>query len=317
MDVERDAPLVFVIVLNRNGREHLEYSLPSILGTRYGNLRVLVVDNGSSDESAAFVRQFPVDLKVNATNRGWSGGNNVGIRQAIEQGAAYIVLANNDIRVDDRWIREAVRVAEADSNIAVVGFDVHEPVPGAGDRDAGFSAASRRWHGVHVVDPAPVGGMAMFVRARVFADLGMIDENFFVYGEENDFQTRARRAGYRVVAIDVPVWHHGQGFFGTRSAWASLLQTENNIQLLVKHGSLADVAAAARRHARRRLMRGRSGPEAPSGVEARLLAGGSLRAIVIALTALIRVAYRLPAIVRRRREDNQRIQAIVRGRRLA
>jgi GT2 family glycosyltransferase len=303
-------PLVCVVVLNCNGREHLEYCLPSICATEYEHLRVLVVDNGSSDDSLAVARRFPVDIAANARNIGWAGGNNVGIRRAIEMGADYLVLANNDIKVDPRWITEAVRLAEVHPDIAVVGFDVHEPIPGSTDTDSGFTAACDAWREPVVTPPTFVGGMAMFARVRTFEELGLIDENFFLYGEENDFQIRVRRAGYQVVAVNVPVWHFGQAFFGKTSLRASLLQTENNIQLLLKHQGVAALPMAAFRHATRRLVAGRSIDRA-SAVERRLAAGGTARAAVLAPLALLRIALKLPSIVRRKREDNRRIVAVL------
>ena len=114
-------PKVFVVVLNCNGRQHLEYCLPSIGATAYGRMRVLVVDNGSRDDSLDVARRFDVEIVENGRNLGWAGGNNVGIRRAIEAGADYVILANNDIKVDPRWIAEAVRLAEAQPDVAVVG----------------------------------------------------------------------------------------------------------------------------------------------------------------------------------------------------
>lgn len=304
------APLVFVIVLNCNGRKHLEYSLPSICGTEYENLCVLVVDNGSRDDSLEVARRFPVEVVANGKNLGWSGGNNVGIRNAMAAGAVYVILANNDIKVDRRWVREAVRLAEVRPEIAVIGFDVHEPLDDS-DRDAGFTDACRVWSEPMVTSPEFVGGMAMFARVRAFEELGLIDENFFVYGEENDFQLRVRRAGGLVAGINVPIWHFGQGFFGRTSFRASLLQTENNIQLLLKHRGLSSLGPAAIRHALKRFTR-RPARHA-SSVERRLAAGNVARAAVISVLAVLRIASRLPAILRRKREDDRRIALSLRA----
>ena len=302
------APLVCVIVLNLNGRQHLEYSLPSICATDYANLRILVVDNDSSDDSRQLVLNFPVELLVSPVNLGWSGGNNLGIRRAMEVGASYVVLANNDIKVHSRWVAEAVRLAEAEPGIAVVGFDVHEPNPGDSDRDAGFTRACEEWRQPRLGRPTFVGGMAMFVRIRAFEELGLIDENFFVYGEENDFQIRARRAGYHVASVDVPVWHFGQGFFGTTSMRASLLQTQNNIQLLIKHESMRQLLKSAVSHVWRRCV-GHGHDRASSSVERRLQGTSKSYALLVLLLAAGRIALQAPAILRRRAEDGRRIEA--------
>jgi len=174
------APLVYVNVLNHNGADHLSYCLPSICATEYPRLEVLVVDNASTDGSLVVASNFPVRMLKSDKNVGWSGGNNLGIREALRAGARYVVLANSDIRVHPRWIAEAVAVAESSPDVAVIGFDVHEPQPEDKDRDAGYSEACRRWASSTTTwSPEYVGGMAMFLRCAVLEQLGLIDEKFF------------------------------------------------------------------------------------------------------------------------------------------
>ena len=307
------SPLVYVVVLNYNGTDHLPYCLLSICASDYPNLVVLLVDNASSDQSLALAADFHVRILRNAKNLGWSGGNNVGIREALRANAKYIVLANNDIRVHPRWIAEAVAVAESRPDIGVIGFDVHEPQPGSADQDAGYSAACQRWSSVEHAVSSDVGGMAMFVRAVLFEDIGLIDENFFAYGEENDFQIRARRAGFQIATINVPVWHHGVGSFGRTPFRAALLQTENNIQLLLKHQGPLKALSAGFDHLLTRGIRLKRRP-ASTAVERRLQTGSRLQATVILLLASLHILLKSPAILRRRIEDRER-SARVRARR--
>jgi hypothetical protein len=82
-----------------------------VLRTEYSNYRLLFVDNASSDGSVAFVQSnFPqLEVIVNKRNLGWAGGNKVGIRHALQHGAQWVVLINNDILVDPRWLRDAIK----------------------------------------------------------------------------------------------------------------------------------------------------------------------------------------------------------------
>ena len=155
----------------------------------------------------------------------------------------------------------------------------------------------------------------MFVRGAVFQELGLIDENFFAYGEDNDLQLRAQRAGYRTLNINVPVWHYGAASFGKIPFRASLLQTQNNIQLLLKHETVMRLVKSAVAHVRRRLA-GRGGPGASTAVERRLQSTSGLKAIAVLLLATARITVMVPAILRRRAEDRRRIEA-VRARRTA
>ena len=301
------APLACIVVLNYNGRDHLGYCLPSVLQTDYPNYHVIVVDNASTDGSLEMVRTIcpTATLITSETNRGWSGGNNLGIQAALQMGVEYIVLANNDIRVDARWLTVAAQVAEEDLRVGVIGFEVLEPQPGSSDRDAGFELAKARWKEVRFSSPVYVGGMAMFLRAQMVERIGLIDERFFAYGEENDLQVRARKAGYRVLAVNVPVWHHGQGTFGEIPLRAAILQTRNNIQLLIKHHSVAQVLESGARHIRARVLR-REALRGDSPVERRLRHSNILVRLCISAYALIWNLLHLGSILWRRREDNRR-----------
>lgn len=305
-----ESPLVSVVVLNYNGREHLEYCLSSIAETDYPNFHTIVVDNASTDGSVTLVTDlYPwVQLILSDVNRGWSGGNNLGIWAAIQKGAEYIVLANSDIRVDPRWLRSAVDVAEGNPRVGVVGFHVFEPELGSADRDAGFDAACAGWETVGISFPKYVGGMAMFVRAEVFERIGMIDEGFFAYGEENDFQIRARKAGYSIAAINLPVWHYGQGSFGAIPVRAAILQTRNNIRLLIKHSSPQEVIAAGVRHLLNRCLSAKGVP-VQNPVERRLQRFGFPANLFILLYAVLVNILQLPLTLKRRREDERRARA--------
>jgi GT2 family glycosyltransferase len=244
----------------------------------------------------------------NKSNQGWSVGNNLGIVKAKEIDAKYIVLVNNDIRVDPRWLGIAVKVAESDPRIGVIGFKILEPELGNPDRDASFEIAKASWTNLELSYPKYVGGMAMFVRAEVFDRIGLIDEGFFAYGEENDFQIRARKAGYSIVATNVPVWHHGQGSFGRIPTRAALLQTRNNIQLLIKHASIQQIMQAGATHLRLRcLPSGMSQASCnKSPVERRLRPSNFFVNLTILLYAVVWNLLRLPVTLRKRYKDNQR-----------
>jgi GT2 family glycosyltransferase len=83
--------------------------------------------------------------------------------------------------------------------------------------------------------------MALFVRTKLFAQLGMIDEGFFAYAEDNDFEWRARQAGYQVLCTNVPIWHRSQATFGRTPLRAAALQIRNNLRLALKHESIFGV----------------------------------------------------------------------------
>jgi GT2 family glycosyltransferase len=123
--VPRFEPFVSIVTVNYNGRRYLETLLPSLRAIDYpaDRYEVLVVDNASDDDSAAFVqRSFPnVRLVQAERNRGFAGGNNLGIRTARGE---YIALVNNDTLVDRSWLRALVETAGSDPRIGMVGSKV-------------------------------------------------------------------------------------------------------------------------------------------------------------------------------------------------
>lgn len=237
-----DAPLVHVIVLNYNGQSHLEYCLPSICSSNYPNFEVVLVDNGSSDESLEYVKsEFPsLDVLALDSNLGYAGGNNVAIRHAIDQEVDYVVLANNDIRVHPEWLSAAVEAAESDCAVGVVGFDVFGAVQSVPLED--YERAVDEWEQAAFENTDEfINGMALFARIEVFEAVGLLDEAFFAYAEEIDLQKRAEAAGYRRVRTNVPVWHYSSGSWGKLPLKASYFEIRNQIRLSIKHQGVVGI----------------------------------------------------------------------------
>jgi GT2 family glycosyltransferase len=233
------APLVYVIVLNFNGREHLEYCLPSIMGSIYPNFRMLLVDNASTDDSLDFLRENWSQLEVLQTgkNLGWAGGNNAGITYALERGARYVALANNDIRVHPQWITAAVAAFEALPDVAFVSGSVFGNLIPAPIED--YEKACAEWKEIKYWKTRDfISGMALFVDARLFERIGMIDEAYWAYSEETDLEIRAEAAGFARALTNVPVWHYSSGTFSRYRLRAAYLAIRNNMRLTIKHDTL-------------------------------------------------------------------------------
>lgn len=230
-------PDVHVLILNYNGRAHLTYCLPSVLATEYPDFHVLLIDNGSDDDSVAFARaHYPhVEVIENERNLGWAAGNNVGLRRALDRRVAYVALLNDDMRVDPRWLTHAVAVAEANPLIGIVGFDTIGEYHLNADPDlTEFKRRQVAWRGLEVAETEHVAGCAMFLRSDLLRDVGLIDGSFFAYGEEDDLQKRAYRAGYRSVRVNVPLWHYNSGSFGKHALRAAILAQRNHVRGMIK-----------------------------------------------------------------------------------
>jgi len=120
-------PFVLVLVLNWNGWRDTLKCLSSLKGLDYQNSRVIVVDNGSTDDSVIWIRRaYPeIELVETGVNLGFAGGNNVGIRYALKHGAKYAWLLNNDTLVAPNTLTEMVMIAKANPKVGAVGSVIY------------------------------------------------------------------------------------------------------------------------------------------------------------------------------------------------
>jgi GT2 family glycosyltransferase len=216
---ETHSPVVWALVLNWNRPQDTVACVSSLRRLDYPAHRILVVDNGSTDDSVEILQSLSgIDLLLNERNLGFAAGNNRGIEYALERGADFVLLLNNDTIVSPSLVSELLEVAETDSRIGIVG-----PVIYYADRPSEVWFAGMRFrHGLYVVRrglhlSAPlasmeevdfVSGCGMLVRRETWEHVGLFDPRFFMYYEDLDLCIRARQAGYRIVcATQAKMWH--------------------------------------------------------------------------------------------------------------
>ena len=123
MENREKQPYVIVLILTYNGKHLLEDSISTYLSNTYSNFDIVVIDNGSGDGTKEYVeKHFPeVSVIRLEENRGYSGGFNFGLDYSINQkNASYVLVTNDDVKVDKNLINELVKVAEKDLNIGFV-----------------------------------------------------------------------------------------------------------------------------------------------------------------------------------------------------
>lgn len=220
-------PSVFAIILNYNGKDKLNACISSLLLSDYRNLEIVVVDNGSTDSSFDDARyEFSkVHFIKSPKNLGFSKGNNLGIRWALEKFADFIFVLNNDTLVEKATISTLVGAMR---NMPSVG--ILSPLIFKGNRrDIWFAGGKIDWIRMrteHVLSekrsvPYPteyVSGCAMFIRKDVFGKIGLFDERFFLYYEDADLSIRASREGFGLyVDPSTRIFHLEQSNMENRS----------------------------------------------------------------------------------------------------
>jgi len=187
----------------------------------------LVVDNGSTDDSVERIRDaYPaIKLIEIGRNRGFAGGNNAGIRDALAQGAEYVWLLNNDTIADPHALSAMVELAETKSNVGAVGSVLHymdEPKQvqsWGGGRISTFWGVARYHTG-----PVPenllhyITGASLLLKTEALQDVGLLDEAFFMYWEDAELGFRLRKAGWSLaVAAESHIWHKEFASVGKKS----------------------------------------------------------------------------------------------------
>lgn len=205
-------PAVWCVVLAYNGVDLTLACIESLRQQDYPHLDILVVDNASSDGTAAILAErFPdVDLLALAENLGYAGGNNRGMRHALQQGADLLFLVNNDTRFDPRCVSALVAEMVATSHCGVVGPMVYTwegwtTISSAGGHidwrhadaiNVGAGETDIGQYGPRSVDF--INGCAIMVSRQAVERAGLIDERFFMYWEETDWCRRIAAAGFDI-----------------------------------------------------------------------------------------------------------------------
>jgi len=272
----RGGPEVSIVVATWNGRQYLDACLRAAEAQQGVSAEIIVVDNGSTDGSAEFVRAtFPhVRVIELAENRGFAGGNNVGVHEARGE---YVAFLNNDTVAEVTWLRALRAGVELTTGFALVTSRIvymHNPdvIDSAGDGMFRWGGAFKRHHGEAVdrvgitSEVFGVCGAACLMPKAVFDELGGFDEDFFASHEDVDLSYRARLRGYRCRYVsEATVRHHGSATLGTISAraifygqrnleWTYLKNTPASLLVRTLPGHLVYLVAAAAHFARMGLL---------------------------------------------------------------
>ncbi len=245
MSTQRQAS-VYIVILNYNGLSDTLECLASLRHMHCSHeLRICVIDNGSVQDESPKLREAIGSMGTGIrsdTNLGFARGCNVGLSFALDESADYIVLLNNDTVVDQEFVNELVKAAQADDRVGVVGAkifchsaptilwstggyvnwwlgDIEELDSYKPDQGGNLNPQPREW----------VSGCAMLVKRQVLERVSLLDEEFFMGGEDYEFCVRVVRAGYKVIhAPSAKVWHK------VSASKAMLLKDRESLQRFIR-----------------------------------------------------------------------------------
>jgi len=216
----RPRPKVYTIVLNYNNFSDTVETLRSVQELDYDNNHLLLVENSTKKDIPVRIhRLFPaLEIIENERNLGYAGGNNAGIRAALQRGAEYIFVINNDLALQPDVLEKLVFAMQSDRTAAacqplVTYYDDKDKIWSAGTRlILGYPRLyhkGKRKHGQGTKKP-PFGlvGCALLFRAQSLQEIGLFDESLFLLQEETDWCMRAVKKGFSLLVVCDALVHH-------------------------------------------------------------------------------------------------------------
>jgi len=243
-------PLIVVVILNTNRCADTLECLASLRQSSYPNVRTIVLDNHSTDGSVEAIQSaYPTVQIIRLTeNQGYAGNNNVGIAAAIDQGAEWVFVLNEDTILHRDCLTFLTNVGEGSERIGIVGPMVYHHDEPQVIQSAG-GQLNRYWNGSHYGQNEPdqgqfayprqvqwISGCGILVHRAVVEQVGMLDPRFFYYWEETEWCVRASKAGWQIVHVpQAKLWHKGVQVNYRPKPSVTYYATRNRLLMMAKH----------------------------------------------------------------------------------
>ncbi len=209
---------IAVILVNYRNREDTLACIRSLEGTDHGSLALYIVDNASGEGSAEAIQGY-LDASPLAShllplsgNLGYAGGVNAGMRKAIESGADFLLIMNNDVRVGEDFGPKLLQACETHPGTVLAGSVLGEATGEPAHNVGRISRYTLRIdYYFRDLEKRPidfVSGCLMLIPKDVVARAGYFDERYFMYCEDLEYCLRLRRMRIPIVYVpQIRIWH--------------------------------------------------------------------------------------------------------------
>lgn len=218
---------VAIIIVNWNRPLDTIACVQSIYKSSYKFFEVIVVDNGSSDNSSELIAQQCPQIKIikSKINLGFGRGNNLGIEYALQNEFDYIWLLNNDTIIHHNALSEMINIAEKDKEVGAVGcvlYDIGQKDQiqtwGGGKIDFILGRSHHYQHSIDAKNLDYLTAASLLLPLYAIKDVGMFDAKFFMYWEDTDLSFRLRSKGWKLLVADKAIiWHKESASLGKKS----------------------------------------------------------------------------------------------------
>ena len=249
---------VAIILLNWNNSDYTVECIKSLFDITYLNKKIIVVDNASTDKSIDNLKQYlpKINIITNEKNLGFTGGNNVGIKMALNEKFDFIMLLNNDTIVDKAFLEPLLSSFEFDTAAVqplILNYHNKETIWNCGGHinktfgifsTYGKNKSIKSFKNKEEKFTEWISGCCFMIRSSAVNEVGLLDDEFFVYFEDVDWSLRLRSKDYKLKIIHKIIIYHHEGvswknknrsFEGTISPYTHYLNIRNHILILKKH----------------------------------------------------------------------------------
>lgn len=242
---------VAIILVNYNGKEYIKECIESIQAIDYKNYKIIVVDNNSTDDSLVYLKSLGNEIKLIEAkeNGGFSFGNNLGIKYAIENGFEYFLLLNNDTLVKRDFLSKMLESFNRNPDAGIVGAKIMYYPEKNRIWFGGGDVSWTRFRVVHnhiketdngqcnaEVEINFMTGCAMLISKEVIEKVGLLDEEYFMYCEDLDYSFKVLDNNFKIIFNPEAIVYHKVSLSsgGEDSAFSLYWKTKNTLKVMKK-----------------------------------------------------------------------------------
>lgn len=242
-------PLVYIILVNYNGYHDTAECMSSLDRINYDNFRIIIIDNASCEKDRNLLKSDQAlnrqaEIIYSAENGGFAEGNNIGIRYAVEHGADYVLLLNNDTVVDPGFLKKLMETAESHPETAIVTGRIRLFYSPEQDWYAGGNYNYRTGITEMLYYPectteaevSFASGCLMLIRSEYIKMNGLLDTSFFMYSEDTDYCCRVHGVGRKIFYnSEAVIYHKVSASMGAKNNRQQYYLIRNNLYVIKRY----------------------------------------------------------------------------------
>lgn len=247
-------PKVYIVVLNFNSYDETKACITSVENITYDDYEIVIVDNHSNDNSYEILMKLygeKYTVFKSQENLGYANGNNLGIKYALDHGAEYVCILNNDVEVEKDFLKHIIEAFDKDKSIGIAGpcicdYSDRSLIQAMGGDISLYTGLTQGKYKGMKYNEIPhenqlvdyIGGACFVCKREVFDKIGLIPENYFLFFEETEFCLKAENSGYKLLCIySSKIYHKRSSTISKYSGLSYYFLNRNRVVFIRRNAS--------------------------------------------------------------------------------